>query len=117
MTRVETKPRAKDPIALAGITVQAVDQIGEAAAAEIEQAAESLERAAQEIGAKLRALSAAMRDHSKVAGGHVEEFCGKATALVEGVRAWQERLDGISEKGNGKEVPAPASPSTMAGAG
>jgi hypothetical protein len=34
----DAPPRARDPLALAGVTVQAVDQIGESAAHEIELA-------------------------------------------------------------------------------
>jgi hypothetical protein len=93
--------RARDPIKLASVTIQAVDQIGQAAASEIEEAAHALESAAQEIGKTLRDLAAAVRGHSKIAGEHVESFCGKATTVIEGVRALQDRLDRVESNGNG----------------
>jgi hypothetical protein len=94
--------RPRDPLALAGVTVQAVDQIGAHAAHEIEDAADALEAKAAEIGERLRKLAAAMREHSRIASEHVEDFCGRATTVIEGVRALQERLDaGEPKKGNG----------------
>lgn len=90
----EPAPRTRDPIRLASVTVKAVDQIGEAAAAEIEDAAAQLEAAAAEIGTKLRSLAKAVRDHSRIAGEHVEGFCNRSTAVIETVRAMQARLDG-----------------------
>jgi hypothetical protein len=93
-------PRARDPLALAGVTVQAVDQIGESAAHEIEQAAATVELAAGEIGRKLRELATAMRKHSQIAGERVAEFVGCATGAIEMARALQERLDG-PKQGNG----------------
>jgi hypothetical protein len=94
--------RARDPLALAGVTVQAVDQIGAHAAHEIEEAAHQLQDEAAAIALKLRELANAMREHSRIASEHVEDFCGRATTVIEGVRALQERLDaGESKKGNG----------------
>jgi TPP-dependent pyruvate/acetoin dehydrogenase alpha subunit len=96
----DAPPRARDPLALAGVTVQAVDQIGESAAHEIEQAAAAVEEAAGEIGTKLRKLAAGVREHSKIAGEQVAEFVGRSTNVIETIRALQERLDG-PKKGNG----------------
>jgi predicted transcriptional regulator len=97
-------PRARDPLALAGVTVQAVDQIGESAAHEIEQAAAAVELAAGEIGTKLRKLAAAVREHSKIAGEQVADFVNRSTNVIETIRALQERLDaGEPKKGNGSD--------------
>jgi hypothetical protein len=90
------------PIALAaGITVEAVDQIGETAAREIEGAADALEERAGEIAAGLRKLAAAVREHSRDAAASVEEFCNRSTDVVATIRSLQERLDAGQEKRNG----------------
>jgi hypothetical protein len=89
-----TIPRVRDPIALAGYTVEAVDQIGASAAAEIEKSAEAIESGAHEIAEKLRALARAMREHSQIAGEHVTEFCEKSTSVIETVRELKVRIDG-----------------------
>ena len=86
-------PRASDPLRLAGVTVKAVNQIGAEAAAEIDQAAAAFEEGAAEVTAKLRELATAVREHSRIAGEQVEQFCGKATNVIEGLRALRERLD------------------------
>jgi predicted transcriptional regulator len=97
-------PRAADPLKLAGITVQAVDQIGESAAHEIEQAAAAVEEAAGEIGTKLRKLAEAVREHSRIAGEHVAEFVDRSTSVIETIRALQERLEAAEpKKGNGSD--------------
>jgi hypothetical protein len=103
MNDITPAPRARDPIALAGVTVQAVDQIGESAAAEIDQTAEALEEAASKIGTELRKLAAAVREHSRIAGEHVAEFVNRSTSVIETIRTLQERLDATGEprKGNG----------------
>jgi hypothetical protein len=93
-------PRARDPLALAGVTVQAVDQIGESAAGEIERAAQALQDGAFEIAENMRELATAMRKHSQIAGERVAEFVGRATGAIEMARALQERLDG-PKQGNG----------------
>jgi NTP pyrophosphatase (non-canonical NTP hydrolase) len=101
----DAPPRARDPLALAGVTVQAVDQIGESAAHEIEEAAAAVELAAGEIGTKLRKLAAAVREHSKIAGEQVADFVNRSTNVIETIRALQERLDaGEPKKGNGGDV-------------
>jgi hypothetical protein len=98
----DAPPRARDPLALAGVTVQAVDQIGESAAHEIEQAAAAVEEGAAEIASRLRKLAAAVREHSRIAGEQVAEFVGRSTSVIETIRALQERLDaGEPKKGNG----------------
>jgi hypothetical protein len=94
-------PPVHDPIKLANITIKAVDRIGGAAATEIEDAARCLEEAAAKIAENLRELAGAVREHSRVAGEHVEQFCGKATSVIESIRALQERLD--SKRGNGED--------------
>jgi predicted transcriptional regulator len=97
--------RARDPLALAGVTVQAVDQIGESAAHEIEQAAAAVVERAAEIASKLRKLAAAVREHSKIAGEQVADFVNRSTNVIETIRALQERLDaGEPKKGNGGDV-------------
>jgi hypothetical protein len=97
-------PRARDPLALAGVTVQAVDQIGESAAHEIEQAAAAVEEGAAEIASRLRKLAAAVREHSKIAGEQVADFVNRSTSVIETIRALQERLDaGEPKNGNGSD--------------
>lgn len=93
--------RARDPIALAGMTVRAVDQIGEAAAAEIERAACELQDRAAEIALKLRELAAAMRERSRIAGERVAEFVDQFTIVVETVRILQSKLHGGNGDGRG----------------
>jgi hypothetical protein len=100
----DAPPRARDPLALAGVTVQAVDQIGESAAHEIEEAAAAVELAAGAIGKQLRELATAVREHSRIAGEQVAEFVGRSTSVIETIRALQERLDaGEPKKGNGSD--------------
>jgi hypothetical protein len=100
----DAPPRARDPLALAGVTVQAVDQIGESAAHEIERAAQALQDGAFEIAENMRELATAMRKHSQIAGERVAEFVGRATGAIETIRALQERLDaGEPKKGNGSD--------------
>jgi hypothetical protein len=99
----DAPPRARDPLALAGVTVQAVDQIGAHAAHEIEDAADALEAKAAEIGERLRKLAAAMREHSRIASEHVGDFCTRATTVIGGMRELQERLDAAPKKGNGSD--------------
>jgi hypothetical protein len=97
-------PRTRDPIKLAGVTIEAVDQIGESCAAEIETAAQAVTDAADKVAGNLRDLAAAVREHTKIAGEHVGQFCGKATTVIEGLRALQQRLDaGEPKKGNGSD--------------
>jgi hypothetical protein len=86
-------PRTSDPVEMATLTVQAVDQIGAAAASEIEKAANSFEKRASDIAEKMRKLAAGVREHSQLAGASVAEFCEKSTSVIETIRALQERLD------------------------
>jgi hypothetical protein len=89
---------------LAGVTVQAVDQIGESAAHEIEAAAHQLQDEAAATALKLRELANAVRARSRIAGEHVAEFVGRLASVIETIRALQERLDaGEPKKGNGSE--------------
>ena len=102
MNDITPAPRARDPLALAGVTVQAVDQIGESAAVEIEQAAAAVQDGAAAIALNLRKLANAVREHSRIAGEQVAEFVDRSTSVIETIRALQERLDaGAPKKGNG----------------
>jgi hypothetical protein len=102
--------RARDPIALAGITMKAVDQIGESAAVEIEEAAIQLETAAGEVAANLRKLATAVRAHSRIAGEHVEEFCNRSTTVIETIRTLQARLDGTADEEDAPVIPLRGAP-------
>lgn len=86
-------PVKADPIRLASATIQAVDRIGAATSEEIEKTADEITRGATEIAEKLRALATAIREHSKIANEHVSDFCNKATAVLEGVRDLQMKLE------------------------
>ncbi len=86
-------PAKADPIRLASVTIQAVDQIGAATSQEIEKTADELMRGATEIAEKLRALSRAIQEHSKIANEHVSGFCSKATSVLEGVRDLHLKLE------------------------
>ena len=95
-------PRARDPIAMAGLTVKAVDQIGEAVAIEIEKAAQSLLKSADETAAQLHDLARSVRQRSQIEGERVAEFVNKSTNIIETVRLMQSALDG---KRNGDDRP------------
>jgi hypothetical protein len=86
-------PDKVDTIRLASATIQAVDRIGAATSEEIEKTADEVMRGATEIAKKLRELAGAIREHSKIANGHVSGFCSKATAVLEGVRDLQMKLE------------------------
>ena len=86
-------PNTADPVRLASATIQAVDRIGEAASEEIEKAADEIMRGATEIAQKLGALADAIREHSKIAHEHITKYCDNATAVLEGVRDLQARLE------------------------
>jgi hypothetical protein len=82
-----------DPIRLASATIQAVDRIGDAASEEIEKAADEIKRGATEIAEKLGELANAIREHSKIAHEHITKYCDNATAVLEGVRDLQAKLE------------------------
>ena len=86
-------PNKADPIRLASATIQAVDRIGEAASEEIEKAADEIVQGATEIAQKLGALANVIREHSKIAHEHVTKYCDNATAVLEGVRGLQAKLE------------------------
>ena len=86
-------PDKADPTRLASATIQAVDRIGEAASEEIEKAADEIVRGATEIAEKLSALANAIREHSKIAHDHITKYCDNATAVLEGVRDLQAKLE------------------------
>jgi hypothetical protein len=99
-------PRSGDPLKLAGVTIQAVDQIGERTAAEIERTAESIVAGADEVASNLYQLANAIRGHSKVASDHVEQFVSKTTEVLGTVR---ELLAKIADSTpNGQEADAEA---------
>jgi hypothetical protein len=93
-------PANTNPIRLAAVTIEAVDQIGCAASGEIERAADDLIHGANEVADNLRKLATAIREHSKVAGVRVSDFCTKATEMMEGVRELQVTLAADHSKGN-----------------
>jgi hypothetical protein len=85
-------PINSNPLRLASATIQAVDQLGDAASNEIEKTADEIVRGATEIADRLRELANAVRQHTEIASGHVESFCSKATSVFEGVIELQEKL-------------------------
>jgi hypothetical protein len=99
---METERKANggtaDPLRLAQVVVPAVDQIGAAAAREIEEAAVGLVAGAEEIAARLRELAEALRIHTTTAQQHVSEYVHKATTVLEGVRGLQEKIASGGEK-------------------
>jgi hypothetical protein len=103
-------PAKSDPIRLASATIQAVDRIGAATSEEIENTADEIMRGATEIAEKLRTLAGAIREHSKIANEHVADFCDKATAVLEGVRDLQIKLDDNQPAAAANEVEADAPP-------
>jgi hypothetical protein len=91
----EKAPPRSDPAKLAPFTVAAVDQIGEAAAAELDAAAQTIVKDADLIAARLVELAAAVREHSRIEGERVAVFCEKTTTVLESMRGLTERLDAI----------------------
>jgi hypothetical protein len=85
-------PANTNPLRLASATVQAVDQLGVATAAEIERTADDIMRGATEIAAKLRELANAIRQHTEIASEQVAGFCNRATSVFEGVVELQQKL-------------------------
>jgi hypothetical protein len=85
-------PANTNPLRLASATVQAVDQLGVATAAEIERTADEIMRGATEIAAKLRELANAIRQHTEIASEQVAGFCNRATSVFEGVVELQQKL-------------------------
>ena len=118
-------PANTNPLRLASATVQAVDQLGVATAAEIERTADDIMRGATEIAAKLRELANAIRQHTEIASEQVAGFCNRATSVFEGVVELQQKLsvsgqalaaratnghanNGHANNGNGHAAPAKA---------
>ena len=87
-----------DPLRLANATIQAVDQIGLAAAEEIDEAADGIMRGATEVAEKLRELAAAIRGHSKIAHEQVTAFCDKTTFMLDWIRSLQNRLENTEQE-------------------
>jgi hypothetical protein len=103
-------PTKVDPIRLASATIQAVDRIGAATSEEIEKTADEIMSGATEIAEKLRALAAAIREHSKIANEHVTGFCNKATTILEGVRDLQQKLEVNGSETEGQDAAEDTSP-------
>jgi predicted transcriptional regulator len=49
-------------------------------------------RGANEVADNLRMLAITIREHSKIAGEHVADFCNRATAVLDGVRDVEAKL-------------------------
>jgi methyl-accepting chemotaxis protein len=77
---------------LANVTIQAVDQLGNATSEEIERTADEIMRGAAEIADKLRELADAIKQHAQIASEQVAGFCGKATSVFESVIELRENL-------------------------
>lgn len=106
-TRIaDAVPFAHDPLLIGKITIQAVDQIGENAAAEIERTAAQIREGADEVAGRLEQLAEAIRGHSKVASDHTAAFVARTTQVLETVRALGAKLDspvnGATTKGSEK---------------
>jgi hypothetical protein len=85
-------PVQHDPLRLVNATIQAVEKIGLSTSEEIDKTADELVRGANQVADELRRLASAVREHSKVAGDHVTEFCNKATTVLEVVRDLQDKV-------------------------
>jgi hypothetical protein len=85
-------PINSNSLRLASVTVQAVDQVGENTAGEIEKTAEEVMAGAAEIADKLHELAEVIRQHTEIASEHVEKFCSKATSVFECIAELQEKL-------------------------
>jgi methyl-accepting chemotaxis protein len=92
----------KDPLHLANVTIAAVDQIGEHAAKEIDEAAEALRKGAEEVANTLEELSAAIREHTIKASEQVAEFVKRSTHTLGIVRELQEKVFNVGGV-NGRE--------------
>jgi hypothetical protein len=85
-------PINSNSLRLAGVTVRAVDQVGENTAGEIEKTAEEVTAGAAEVADKLRELADVIRQHTEIASEHVEKFCTKATSVFECIVQLQGKL-------------------------
>lgn len=97
----EAPPVRADPARMAGLTVRAVDQIGNGAARDIDAVADKLEADAAEGVAKLRRLSDALREHSRIAGDYVGGVLADLADVVSTSRELQSRLDAAARKSDG----------------
>jgi methyl-accepting chemotaxis protein len=93
------KPAA-DPVQIGKITVEAVDQIGDHAATEIEHTAKQIRDGADDVARRLEQLAEAIRSHSKIASEHTAAFVDKTTQVLETVRALDAKLQ---KKENGHD--------------
>jgi hypothetical protein len=95
MTDETYAPKAKpsDPLQLGKVTLEAVDQIGERAASEIDHAAAKIREGADEVAKNLEQLAGAIREHCKVASGHVASFVASTTETLETIRALGKQIE------------------------
>lgn len=97
-----------DPVRLATITMRAVDEIGEGAAAEIEKTAAAIEAGAKEKADKLRQLAEAVRAQSRIAAEHVADFCERSTTVFETISGLEAKIAGRGTEGGDDGEPVPA---------
>jgi hypothetical protein len=108
-------PKTVDPLKIAKITIKAVDQIGEHAATEIDAAATQIRAGAEEVAGKLEQLAEAIREHSRIASEHTACFVGKATQVLETVRALDAGLRQKNGETNGRDHEGRPSPADNSG--
>lgn len=115
-----------DPLRLATITMRAVDEIGEGAAANIEATAQAIESGAKEEATrmrqagellraeiekaaaaietdgkgkaeKMRQLALAVRGQSRIESERVAGFCARVTTIFETISGLEAKLGGVEE--------------------
>lgn len=93
------------------ITVRAVDQIGETAAADLERAADAHERKAKSDADKMRQLALTIRDQCKQASAHIEAFCQRSTDVMSTIKELSARVGPkpkaiVAGDDDGKPIPS-----------
>jgi hypothetical protein len=88
----EYAPPNSDPVRLAGITVRAVDQIGDCCAEELEKAAEEVMAGAKKVADELRELALAVRDHSREQAKALSTYCDTAVDVLGNARDMRTKL-------------------------
>lgn len=91
-------PRRNDPARLASATIAAIDQIGDAAAVQIEEVAKDILKGAQEIHDKLMQHAEAVRGQSQLANEYLRDFCDKSMHMLEGINQLHAAVNSASEK-------------------
>lgn len=79
-------------IKIAEVTLKAVDQIGEAAAKEIEALAANILQDAEDLASQLTDLAGTMRQHTITAAGMVADFVKRSATTTSLIRDLEERL-------------------------